>query len=190
LLIETAVEECVYCGTIAKTHGVKGEVLLKANIELPKETEFVFIEMDGIRIPFFISPNGLRLRNRTKHEVHLLVLFDDVDNEATATGLVGCDVYTTVVEEEEATEQPYSTLADFEGFTVKNANQEEIGICLEVLDIPNNPLLKVMSQGQEVLIPFHEDLLIEVDPTSNCLVVEIPEGLIEIFREESENSPS
>ena len=47
-------------------------------------------------------------------------------------------------------------------------------------DIPGNICLWVRRpSGDEVLLPFHEDLVMGMDPTSHTLALSIPDGLLD-----------
>ena len=53
--------DCVEVGYIQKPHGLKGEVILVFDKEFEEtfeELEFLFIEVDGGLVPFFIEDEG------------------------------------------------------------------------------------------------------------------------------------
>ncbi len=55
---------------------------------------------------------------------------------------------------------------------------EEIGEITDYIDIPNNPCIEVDTKNGTAMIPFHEDLIISVDPENQEIIMTIPEGLI------------
>ena len=51
-------EDCLLLGTIGKTRGVRGELVLRVKnpaFEPDENWESLFLQIDGILVPFFIS---------------------------------------------------------------------------------------------------------------------------------------
>ena len=55
---------------------------------------------------------------------------------------------------------------------------DEVGEITDFIDIPNNPCIEVETKNGAVMIPLHEDLILSVDPDSQEIIMQIPEGLI------------
>lgn len=83
-----SIEDCVLFGKLVKTHGVNGQVILesKYNFEDKDFRESIFVEIDGILVPFFIKTIDLKSRDR-----YLLML--DLVTFKDAEKIVGHDVY-------------------------------------------------------------------------------------------------
>lgn len=151
---------------VVKSFGTDGGLLLSGNVDL--ETldfkEPVFIEFDGLQVPFFIldcEPRG------GKTVVHL----NDVQNLEDAEEMVGRTVYADVEMEED--DEP-----DFTGWTILDRGSK-IGTCTGIEPIPGNPCLYVkLADGREPLIPLHEDFVAGIDETSRTLSLNLPEGLL------------
>ncbi len=67
------------------------------------------------------------------------------------------------------------------GFTVVNEN-EELGEVCEVIEQPHQILCKIILNGKEALIPVHEDSLEKIDKKNKKLFVNLPEGLLDIYK--------
>lgn len=157
---------------ILKSWGTDGSVvmsLLDTDPEELKVGEPVFIEFDGLPVPFFIEsiqPKG------GKAIVHIT----DVDNLEDAEEIVGRAVYADYFEEEDDGE-------DFTGWTVYDKGRE-VGVVSGEEAIPGNPCLVVSvgkgvpSHQEEVLIPLHEDFVVQIDEPGRRLYMDLPEGLI------------
>ena len=149
---------------VVKSFGTDGGLLLSGNVDL--ETldfkEPVFIEFDGLQVPFFIldcEPRG------GKTVVHL----NDVRNLEDAEEMVGRTIYADVEMEED---EP-----DFTGWTILDRGTR-IGTCTGIEPIPANPCLYVkLDDGREPLIPLHEDFVAGIDEASRTLSLNLPEGL-------------
>ena len=150
---------------VVKSFGTDGGLLLSGNVDL--ETldfkEPVFIEFDGLQVPFFIldcEPRG------GKTVVHL----NDVRNLEDAEEMVGRTIYADVEMEED--DEP-----DFTGWTILDRGTR-IGTCTGIEPIPGNPCLYVkLADGREPLIPLHEDFVAGIDDASRTLSLDLPEGL-------------
>ena len=66
------------------------------------------------------------------------------------------------------------------GCSVVTVNGNEVGTVKDLLLIKNNDILEVMSKGKEILIPFTEEICVEVDLKKREIVIDPPEGLLEI----------
>ena len=150
---------------VVKSFGTDGGLLLSGNVDL--ETldfkEPVFIEFDGLQVPFFIldcQPKG------GKTVVHL----NDVDNLEDAEEMVGRTIYADVEMEDEQE-------LDFTGWAILDRGTR-IGTCTGIEPIPGNPCLYVkLADGREPLIPLHEDFIAGIDESSRTLSLNLPEGL-------------
>ena len=150
---------------VVKSFGTDGGLLLSGNVDL--ETldfkEPVFIEFDGLQVPFFIldcQPKG------GKTVVHL----NDVRNLEDAEEMVGRTIYADVEMEDEQE-------LDFTGWAILDRGTR-IGTCTGLEPIPGNPCLYVkLADGSEPLIPLHEDFIAGIDEASRTLSLNLPEGL-------------
>jgi 16S rRNA processing protein RimM len=169
-------EKFYFLGTIRKTYGINGEVVIDFRYH-PTETnlknlESVFIEIDGQRIPFFISV----IRKLSPESAS--IKFDLVDKPDDAKSLIHCNVYTNLrgFAPRETEEMDLSILV---GFTLFGIREGEIGKIDEVLIYPMNSVLKILSKGEEILIPFDEELIESVDVNRKRIDMNLPEGLID-----------
>jgi len=147
---------------ILKSNGTDGGLLIgMRDIEADDINlkEPVFIEFDGLPVPFFIqdiSPKGT-----SKAIIHL----NDITNLEDAEEIVGRAVY--VDSEEENDEED-----DFMGWTVFD-KKKKVGVVDGFEDIPGNPCLAI----GDILIPLHEDFVVSIDDDKQELYLNLPEGL-------------
>ena len=73
-----------------------------------------------------------------------------------------------------------SSPAGLLGYTIID-NNNPIGEILEVIEQPHQLLCRLEIKGKEVLIPLHEESLQKVDHTKKQVLVELPEGLLEVY---------
>lgn len=67
-----------------------------------------------------------------------------------------------------------------EGFSVVTQDGEEIGTVKDLISVPGNDLLVVVSGDREILIPLVESICLEIDLTQKRLVIDPPAGLLDL----------
>ena len=157
-------------GKVLKSNGTDGELLVSFLDVNPQDIDLqepVFIEFDGLPVPFYFESFTQRGNSRA------LVRLTGVRSLKDADELAGSALYADYFEEEDE--------EDFTGWTVLDQDNKTLGVVTDLEDIPGNPCLWVrMADKKQVLIPFHEDLLINVDTEKQRLTLRIPEGILEL----------
>ena len=76
-------------GRLGKPHGVKGEITFHFTDDIfdRVEADYVFLEIDGLQVPFFFE------EYRFRSETTALVKFDGIDDATRAADLVGCTLF-------------------------------------------------------------------------------------------------
>ncbi|MBO7544789.1 MAG: 16S rRNA processing protein RimM [Bacteroidales bacterium] len=169
-------EDCFYLGRVAKTHGLKGEVTIKLEVDDPSaylEMKHFFLEINKVLTPFFverITPNGDKF----------FVKVQDVKTIEQAQNLLGKSVYL-----------PMEMLPKLSGkqfyfheivcFTVVDTEKGELGPVTEVLEYPTQAILQVKKGEKEILIPIIDEVIQNVDRDKKILTITAPEGLIDMY---------
>ena len=66
------------------------------------------------------------------------------------------------------------------GCSVVTGEGIEIGTVKDLLFVKGNDILEIERQGQEILIPFTEEICIDVNLIKRKIIVNPPEGLLDI----------
>ena len=160
---------------VLKSNGTEGELVWGFRDFGPEDIDLeepVFIEYDGLPVPFFIT--SLTPRGGSK----ALVRLTDIRSYEDAEEIVGKAVYMSEdsIEEEWDEDDPAGLI----GWTLLHADGRKAGAVTGVEDIPGNPCLYVESpEGDTAMVPLHEDLVIELDPDRKILIMNIPDGLLD-----------
>lgn len=168
-------EDCIKIGEVTKTHNLQGAVVITSDSNLLERyaDEPVFLLLEGAPVPFFIADGGLTVRNHTSY----IVKFDYVDSQAQAERLLGCEV---LLERElltgEEEEMEYD-IFDLAGLAVKDEVSACLGCVTDVADYAGNVVLTLSIFGKEVLLPFSELYIRNIDFDRGLLDVHIPEEL-------------
>ena len=168
-------KECTKIGFIKKLHGVHGEVTLEFEYDFEASIENAsqfFIELEGLLVPFFVEENGFRFRSAKT----AIVNFKWIDTEKKAKKLLEKNVYlynTEIINIETEKSGP-----EFLGFTLYNENKKEIGEIIQVDDFSGNVVLTVKHKNIELMIPFHNDLVLNLQAEKKIISIKIPDGLL------------
>lgn len=165
-------------GTIKKSHGLAGEV--KVHLKpLPVNIQnmgSVFLRVQGVPVPFFISKARYTIKPS-----QAIVAFEDVTTIEQASDLSGVEILVPNIVLEEVGYVPFSVLI---GYEVKDHQLGVIGKVSDVYEESVQPLFAVSIKGKEALIPYHEDLVPDIDHDKKIIYTQLPEGLIDVYLNE------
>jgi ribosomal 30S subunit maturation factor RimM len=66
------------------------------------------------------------------------------------------------------------------GYTLIDSDDNRIGTIANIYSVGESELASVEYQGREVLVPLHESLVVLLDEDEEILVMELPEGILEL----------
>ncbi|MCS7037490.1 MAG: hypothetical protein RMJ33_09345 [Saprospiraceae bacterium] len=166
----------IQIGFTRKTHGIHGEV--KAYIEesfedLFLESERIFLEIRGIKHPFFIKS--------IRGGGELIVGFEDINTREDALRLQSRPIFLPENEVPVAlleAQQTTSPRGHLVGYLLVDQQAGTVGVIQEVLEMPQQEMAVVLYQGREVLIPLAEALIVATDDAQKQLLMNLPEGLL------------
>jgi 16S rRNA processing protein RimM len=168
--------ECEKVGYFKKTHGVNGDLILDFEPEFEESIECAncfFVELDGLLVPFFVFEDGFRF----KTENSAIISFDGVDSEKYAKRMVGSSVYLFKNEIIEIADEFFDS--ELEGYLLIDEILGEIGVIDRVDNYSGNIVFTLNYKGKELLVPFNEDFLTELDKKRKIIKLALPEGLFE-----------
>lgn len=196
---------------VAKPYGSDGECLisiLDTEPEALELTEPVFIDFDGLPVPFFIkeiNPKGSK---------RFLVKFIGVNTQEDAEEIVGKTLFRTLSDEDNHRQElepeefydmlflddgslnsdNLDLLENWEIFDIPSDdflnkidsndinNATLVGIVVGYENIACNPCLYIektsSTEAEPVMIPFHDDLIAAIDVENHKILMTIPGGLI------------
>lgn len=172
-------DECYLFGILTKPHGVRGEVILRLNsfsFEDIKDLESVFIEIDGLPVPFFIHKYSERPPDS------LIIQFDDIISEQKARNICGSQVYihkSNILKKENIILQDFNTLLQYK---ISDEKHGSLGVLNDILDYEHNPILQIINDNGEILIPLQPEFIKEINHTEKIIYVTTPNGLINLIQ--------
>lgn len=163
-------------GKLVAVHGLKGELLLKH--ELGKKTSlkglraFFVEEKKKSFLPWFIES----VKIKSDEEVYIKL--EGINTREAAMKLAQKKVWLTETDFKKYAAK--SAPANLLGYVIVN-NNELLGEILELIEQPHQLLCRLEIKGKEVLIPLHEGSLKKIDHKKKEALVELPDGLLEIY---------
>jgi 16S rRNA processing protein RimM len=167
-------------GRVAKSHGVRGELVVDVRTDSPDERFAPGTRLRGR------APRGGDVRDYTitaarEHSGRLLLTLADVTDRTAADALRG--TLFVVDSDDLAPTQDPDEFYDHElaGLTVHLRDGATVGTVREVLHSAAGELLAVTAadDGREILIPFVAAIVPTVSVAEGLLVVDPPEGLLD-----------
>jgi 16S rRNA processing protein RimM len=170
-------EECFYLGKIVKKYSFKGELLAKLDTDQPQlyeNIEALFLDINNRLIPYFVITSRL-------HKSNLLRLkLEDVNTESDADELLRKEVYL-----------PLDLLPKLDGkafyyhevigFEIWEKSFGKVGVLKGVNDQSAQALFEIERNGDEILIPIHDEFIINIDRDKKIITVKTPPGLIDLY---------
>lgn len=163
-------------GKLVAAHGLKGELVLKHDLGKKsslKGLQSVFIEeKKNTFLPWFIANTHI------KNEEETYIKFEGVDIREAAIKLTQKNVWVT--EEEFKKMSVKSSPVNLLGYIIVN-EKKMLGKILEVIEQPHQLLFRLEINHKEALIPMNENTLKKIDHKKKEVIVQLPEGLLDIY---------
>jgi 16S rRNA processing protein RimM len=166
----------VHIGKLVATFGVEGSLILVHSLgkkQTLKDVKAILVEeIKGSQIPHFITKTQAKTTEET------LINLENIATKEAAKRLVGKPVWL-LQDDFRRLVKKESSIALL-GYAVFDEDKL-IGEVEEIIEQPHQVLLKVTYQQKEVLLPLHQDSLINISHTKKTVTLILPEGLLEIY---------
>jgi 16S rRNA processing protein RimM len=168
----------IEAGHSYKVHGLKGDLIVDLNPQLKKHiliTGVVFIKLEGNPVPFFIES--------VKGTDELIVKFKEVDSPESARELSNQVLYIDdlgLAIEKVKIEEPGDEINSLLHFQLEDIVSGFKGIIKDIEEFPGQIMALVEINSKQVMIPIHEDWIVEIDEKEKIIRVKLPEGLLDL----------
>jgi 16S rRNA processing protein RimM len=166
--------DLVTVGRIVGAHGIRGEVKVKSLTDHPQRfdagSRLLLEEVGGVR--------EIEIVSSRLHKKFYLLTFDGVMDRTAAESLRGSILNVAA---EDLIPLPDGEYYDFQlvDLAVVTDEGENLGRVAEVMATGSNLVLIVRDGEREVLLPFIDDVVREVDLEGGRMKVHLLEGLLE-----------
>lgn len=174
-------DNLIEIGVVQKLHGLNGEMtatITDTVFDDVKHCPYFIFEVDGIFVPFFIT--SYRFRSDTS----ILLKIDGVETQEAAQTFCGLTIYfdrkcftKKEAEEYDAVEEEEDS---FIGYTVIDQTAGELGSIVDINDQTANVLFIIERNGEEIMVPAADDLVVSIDDDAKEIIMNLPIGLLNL----------
>ncbi|GAB3589168.1 ribosome maturation factor RimM [Hymenobacter daeguensis] len=173
-------DETYQLGYILKTHGLRGHVA--AHFDVDDVADYLKLKK------VYLAPPGAPTR-LVEHKVEkvqaqsgarVLLKLHGIDRIEDAEPLRGSQLYLPLAELP-ALEEDQFYFHDVIGFTVVDENLGPLGTVENFYELPQQDMLAMRYQGQEVLIPVVDELVSHANQEKKEIYVNLPDGLLDVY---------
>ncbi len=169
----------VHIGKIVAPHGVAGQIILEHALGKPihfKGIDALFVEKnEGSFIPYFIQSATAKTDTITHLQIEGIQSREATSVLMSKKVWLPQDAFQKLVDKS----SPLALL----GYQVQQDGQD-LGIIQEVIEQPHQLMVTILYKGQEAYIPLHEESLLGVDHAKKLVLVNLPDGLPDLYTEE------
>ena len=171
-------QEMAVVGIVARTHGLRGEVVINPATDFPQERfragGTLFMARAG-------SPVAVTIRDAWFHRGRPVVSFDRIETLSEAERLRGAELR---VPEEALQPLPPDSWYEYElvGCAVRTVGGDEIGTVAAIEGPAGAKRLIVGQGGREIDVPLVVEICVSVDADAGMIVIDPPDGLLEVNR--------
>ncbi len=169
----------VHIGKIVAPHGVAGQIILEHALGKPihfKGIDALFVEKnEGSFIPYFIQSATAKTDTITHLQIEGIQSREATSVLMSKKVWLPQDAFQKLVDKS----SPLALL----GYQVQQDGQD-LGIIQEVIEQPHQLMVTILYKGQEAYIPLHEESLLGVDHAKKLVLVNLPDGLLDLYTEE------
>jgi 16S rRNA processing protein RimM len=161
-------------GILRKPHGLSGAfnfTLTRELKSLKKYPTHFFLEVKGGFVPYFVSSFD------TKDMFKGLISFEEVVSVEEAKRLAGSELYLddkTIASFFKKDVDDYGFLIGYMAYD----EDRELSVIEAIETLPGQVLAVLTLDGEEVMIPLVDDLVLDIDKRKKKIVFAVPEGLI------------
>ena len=162
-------------GKLGKTKGIDGAIKITIHEGMREAvlgSAFLFVDTTGNKVPFMVEDFEM--------SGDLYVLFSAFVTKEEVSHLVACDVF--LPSDEVGETQPVKRALEYsfiEGFLLIS-NGVEVGRVIEIQEFPQQEIAVVQTGRGKVMIPVHQDLILNIDEEQLKIEMELPEGILDL----------
>jgi 16S rRNA processing protein RimM len=168
----------VVVGRLGRAHGVKGDVGVELRTDEP-DRRFAVGQTLNIDTAHEQQHGHVTVTSARWHSGKLLLHFDGLDDRSDVEALRGALLLSDVDPDETPPDPDEFYDHQLVGLSVTDASGEVVGHVVEVVHGPQD-LLVVEHDERRSMVPFVRDLVPSVDLEAGSVVVDLPDGLLDL----------
>ena len=173
-------DECFELGFLVKPHGLKGQLVA----ELDVDDAAAYDDLKTVYLALPTAPERLAAygveRLSPQGGLRVLLKLRGINRIEEAEPLRNAKLWLPLSELPELDDRQFY-FHEVIGFQVIDAAEGPLGVVENFYELPQQDVLAMRHQGQEVLIPVVDELVTHADMEARQLFVNLHEGLLDIY---------
>jgi len=169
-------DDLLLIGRVARAHGNRGQVIVNPDTDFA-EDRFQIGRMVRVGAPDRAVPRAIT--SVRFHQGRPIIALAGIETMNDAEALAGAELWLPASSLEPLPPETFYR-HDLVGCEVRRRSGEAVGRVTAVEGTLERSHLVVVADGREMLIPLAAPICVEVDPAARVIVVDPPEGLLEI----------
>lgn len=174
--LSEATDDLIVIARVARTRGLRGEVLADLYTDFPSRFE----ELESvIAVAPDQSRRSLQIEEHWLHGNRIVFKFAGYDSIDEAQSLAG---FQLAIPAEDRIELPAGMFYEWEliGCRVESLDGTSIGVVSEVLKTGGVEVLIIAGAEREHMVPMVDEICVEIDVERKLVRVDPPEGLLDL----------
>ncbi len=159
----------VLVARVRRAHGLRGEVSVQVHTDIPEQR----FAPEARLVTACVGHGPFTVRSSRLHQGMWLLTLQEVRDRAAAQALAGMRLYAPAVAEQDGWYE-----SELVGLAAVLPTGTAIGTVTGLVLRPAQDLLVLDVDGREVLLPFVEAIVSDVDVEAKRVVIDPPAGLI------------
>ncbi|MCU0317805.1 MAG: ribosome maturation factor RimM [Amoebophilaceae bacterium] len=160
-------------GVVRRRQGLKGNVVAWFNHDVthPDNLSMLFIQINHTLVPYRVERLSCQYRKA-------IIKLQGVDDPASANYLQGRSMFVL----REDLPQLFPQVAHLDrllGYHVADVREGDLGVVRAIYAPSQQRLLAIDYCGRELLVPYHEAIVIYVNHEQKTITLQLPDGFIE-----------
>ncbi|GAB3873142.1 ribosome maturation factor RimM [Hymenobacter segetis] len=173
-------DETYQLGYLIKTHGLRGHLVAHFDVD----DVSAYTKLKTVYLTLAGAPTKL-----VEHQIEkvqpqsgnkVLIKLRGIERIEEAEPLRGSQLHLPLAALPELEEDQFY-FHDVIGFTVVDENLGTLGTVENFYELPQQDMLAMRYQGQEVLIPVVDELISHADHAKKEIYVNLPDGLLDVY---------
>ena len=173
-------DETYHLGYLIKTHGLRGHLVAHFDVDdaaAYTKLKVVYLALAGAPTKL-VAHEVEKVQPQANNRV--LLKLRGIDRIEEAEPLRGAQLHLPLTELP-ALDDDQFYFHDVIGFTVVDETLGELGLVENFYELPQQDMLAMRYQGQEILIPVVDELVSHADMAKKQIYVNLPDGLLDIY---------